>query len=776
MTRSQLLQSLIYTQSQPFEIKHEQACSTASLDEEDLIIRFIKHLVTITASRNSFYVTVGIGRLLHSYTTAEAMSIYNVVIQDPDRIKDDAYYRFCKSELMRELIKRFGNYINKIRCARGEERFESDNKDRQPVELVRRCLKQFTPWDTSCVAPEDFDPNKDELSALVFNGENPDQEHPIEMRRMHSIIHPGCYSRITGALRYDLPDERLSVPRFNLAERRSNGMRKRADRFNPPELSEERKKAILEEVSEQEARRKRVRPRELKIMVDWEEVAILELSGESRVKFEVDKWAGMIKVCAEDEKGELVIGIYRLDWYEEVEEGLIEEGEMELEGRERLKFVLRMRRGRYGEYDGAEVEIGCGKSKVVEEAREYLREMREGREAIKRKGKEEKEVSYSRLHRRYVFGEMSIDAMTDNSFSSTSVFAAPSLRIRLAGLSLGIVTKQALFDYGSRLASLAENAQFLRQADFLEEISERLTTLSLPQFENIGFYYKGLFLRLKGRTEEARSLFEKVFEEGPASYRARAIHSFGATCLDKGDYDSAHMLFTEAGRLSHRNEYSNPLAFLQSHWGLGILQSIDGDHKTSLANFESLRPMVEVVASRYPSLWFSYQNGLAVELMEVGRIEEAERASRIALASPFARLYPEWSETARDLEKKTRRASPSVVSLSNCNLPRHGISKAIPSERPARPVAVNGNIIRLQAETCPLPSARRAQQPARILAFRERSGIATSEDLLNDPAYMEKRYQIMVAAAESTDLQLLDEMYAIIIRRSFSGNKPSGDQ
>lgn len=676
MTRLQLFQSLIYTQSQPFEIKHEQACSTASLDEDDLIIRFIKHLVAITASRNSFYVTVGISRLLHSYTTAEAMSIYNVVIQDPDRIKDDAYYRFCKSELMRELIKRFGNYINKIRCARGEERFESDNKDRQPVELVRRCLKLFTPWDTSCVAMEDFDPNKNELSALVFKGENPDQEHPIEMRRMHSIIHPGCYSRITGALRYDLPDERLSMPRFNLAEGRSNGMRKRADRFNPPELSEERKKSILEEVAEQEARRKRVRPRELKIMVDWEEVAILELSGESSVKFEVDKWAGMIKVCAEDEKGELVIGIYRLEWYEEVEEGLIEECEMELEGGERLKFVLRMRRGRFGEYDGAEVEIGSGKSKVIEEAREYLSEVREGREAIKRKGKEEKEVSYSRLHRRYAFGEMSIDVIADNrnfiSFSSESVLS-DRLRISLARFyqdsSLRIITKQSLLERGGRLVSLAEDARFLRQRDVLEEISERLTILPLSSFQGIGSYYKAFCHKWEGQTEEARALFEKVSEKGSFSYRAKAIQSLGVTYLDKGDYDSAHRLLTEASRLACRNEYANPIAFLQSQWWLGILQSMDGDHESSLARFDGLRPLVELVASRHLSLWFEYQNSLAVELMEMGRMEEAEHASRIALASPFARVYPEWHEMARDIAAKARRASPSFVAISS--LPSH---------------------------------------------------------------------------------------------------------
>lgn len=358
------------------------------------------------------------------------------------------------------------------------------------------------------------------------------------------------------------------------------------------------------------------------------------------------------------------------------------------------------------------------------------------------------------------------------SFSSNCGLGDSKFQIRLAGLSLGIVTKQALFDYGSKLVSLAEDAHLFRQPDFLEAISERLT--SLPQFEHIGFYYKGLCLKWKGRTEESRALFEKVSERGPASYRAKAIYSFGGIYFDKGDYNSARKLFIEAQHLACRNEYSNPLAFLQSQWGIGILQSIDGNHNSSAANFESLRPMVEVISSKHPSLWFEYQNSLAVELMEVGRIEEAERASRIALASPYARLYPEWSETARDLEKKTRRASSSIMSLSNCDLPHQSASK---SQRPEmRPVAVSSNIIRMQTGIRLESSTARSQSPARILAFRDRATTISSDDILNDPVYLEKRYQIMVTAAESMDFQLLDEMYAAIIRRKFSGNKPFGDQ
>src|SRR4030095_6148756 len=81
-----LLQRLIYIESEPYEIAFEQGNSSAPVNEEDLVIHFVKHLTKKTIKRNSFYVTLGLSRLLHSYTTAETMDIYNAVIQDPERV------------------------------------------------------------------------------------------------------------------------------------------------------------------------------------------------------------------------------------------------------------------------------------------------------------------------------------------------------------------------------------------------------------------------------------------------------------------------------------------------------------------------------------------------------------------------------------------------------------------------------------------------------------------------------------------------------------------
>ena len=154
-----LLQRLIYVESEPFEVGQEQAKGSAAVGEEDLVIHFIKHLTRKTVKRNSFYVTLGLSRLLYSYTTAETMDIYNAVIQDPERVKNDYYYRSRKGVLMQELKQRFGDLINIGHGPRGEERFEADNNQGRFVELVRECLSFFTPWHTPCLVPAGIDPN-----------------------------------------------------------------------------------------------------------------------------------------------------------------------------------------------------------------------------------------------------------------------------------------------------------------------------------------------------------------------------------------------------------------------------------------------------------------------------------------------------------------------------------------------------------------------------------------------------------------------------------------
>src|SRR5262249_27576874 len=115
----QMLQRLVYIAAEAEERRQEQQGVT----EAALVMRYIKHLVYITVCRNSFFVTLGLSRLLHNYTTSETARIHELVTQDPDRSRDDSYYRRRKAQLMRELQARFGALLTVQRGVRGEERF-----------------------------------------------------------------------------------------------------------------------------------------------------------------------------------------------------------------------------------------------------------------------------------------------------------------------------------------------------------------------------------------------------------------------------------------------------------------------------------------------------------------------------------------------------------------------------------------------------------------------------------------------------------------------------
>jgi hypothetical protein len=255
-----LLQRLVYIESEPFE-REAEAAGTASLTQDDLLVRFVKHLVRITTRRNSFYVTLGVSRLLHDYSTGEAMHLYQVVLQDADRTKDDYYFRSRKAVLVRELQERFGGLLETRRRARGEVRFHGQPATPRQAELVAECLRLFTPWETTCALPDGFDPMGHPLPALASGG--PEHEDVVEVARMHALIHPDCFARMAAGLGLPLPAARLEVPRFDAP---SPGRGGGGGGESPPLSAEER--GWLKHVLAGEAQRRRAaRPQVLRAAV-----------------------------------------------------------------------------------------------------------------------------------------------------------------------------------------------------------------------------------------------------------------------------------------------------------------------------------------------------------------------------------------------------------------------------------------------------------------------------------------------------------------------------
>jgi hypothetical protein len=311
LSRLHLLQRLIYKEAEPFERLLETQGVHAG--QHDMIIRFVKHLVMVTTRRNSFYVALGLCRLLHNYTTAETSEIYNLVIQDPDRGRDDDYYRDRKKHLLREFKERFGDSLKLRRGYRGEERFQAEDDSGRYLGLVRECLTRFTPWEAPCVLPAGIDPSRDIAAPLQFKGGDPDEEHEIELNRIHTLLHPDCLERLVQTVGLDPPSRRLEVPRF-FAAGDDQGLTE--DRLAPRPLSRGEMDALRRHLKANEALRVAASRKLLAVLVDGDERARFEVKGKSGVLINAAEGSEWVEVRSVEPEEEVTLALHAMPDHE----------------------------------------------------------------------------------------------------------------------------------------------------------------------------------------------------------------------------------------------------------------------------------------------------------------------------------------------------------------------------------------------------------------------------------------------------------------------------
>jgi tetratricopeptide (TPR) repeat protein len=225
-------------------------------------------------------------------------------------------------------------------------------------------------------------------------------------------------------------------------------------------------------------------------------------------------------------------------------------------------------------------------------------------------------------------------------------------------------SRQVFNELCYRLIRLAQHAYSLRDATMLHGVSQVLMNLPTRSSVRIGQYYQALSARQTGKIDEAMSLLETVAEKAPPVYRARAIQTMGAIHHRQGRSDEALLFYPAALRLASRDGGGDFLTTLLVRLEISCVKSEMGDHAQALGDLEKLSPLVRIVSRQDPLYYYFYHNELAVEFGELGRITEAEVACKIALASPFANAYPEWSETRQELEAKRTAATRSIVAIS----------------------------------------------------------------------------------------------------------------
>lgn len=268
--------------------------------------------------------------------------------------------------------------------------------------------------------------------------------------------------------------------------------------------------------------------------------------------------------------------------------------------------------------------------------------------------------------------------------TAASLFILPPSEAKSAelyqALLRGVGSYQQL---GNRLIQLAEHAHAFRQFDRVREYGQILSNIPIKSFQAVGYYYLAVAANSMGNGDQdkARRLFELVADTAPEAYKAKAILSLAAIATHAGDYQSQVRYSVESLKAS-----KDVSTTVRAHLGIAIYKSMEGFHQQALKDMESL---YRLARHSQPVVFFDYLNSLAVELGEVGRIQEACNVSRLVLASPFTFAYPEWRETAQELNPSRR----SMVTVGAINYNLLTLPEREPSEQPA------------------------SQPPARVLSF-----------------------------------------------------------
>ena len=298
-----MLQWLIMFEAEQDERAQERA---GSISSAGMTIRYIKYLIQITTSMSSFYVNVGVSRLLHNYSTSDAQRVYEMLTS---RFLGPDEYRRAKSALMDKLSERFAGFLKIARVDHGELRFETSDNQEQWAIAVSDSLSVFTPWSTQGHCAQYVSVNGNTKLKSAQKPANTDQNES-ELRCCHILIEPTCYDQLMEDLAFDAPETRLALPRFVMPDKQEKSDDNNVQPPRPPELSQEDLDQIQRRLAVTDARRRNANPRIVTIMIDGVEHAQLDLAQKHQLQIGLDAGATLIEIRGRDERGDLLLATH----------------------------------------------------------------------------------------------------------------------------------------------------------------------------------------------------------------------------------------------------------------------------------------------------------------------------------------------------------------------------------------------------------------------------------------------------------------------------------
>jgi tetratricopeptide (TPR) repeat protein len=229
---------------------------------------------------------------------------------------------------------------------------------------------------------------------------------------------------------------------------------------------------------------------------------------------------------------------------------------------------------------------------------------------------------------------------------------------RIAGALL-ITSQNALDCLAREINEIARRARVSRQWELCNKASSAVLSMPVSQgLRGVADFYANLSRH--GDTPEFRKSLDGRADRAEPPYVARIILALGCTYDLEGSLSEALRYYVEAAKAANGTD---SLTAVQAAASMAVIRSEYGDHLGSLRDMRDLFSVIGSISHTYPHVYYEYANNLAVVLSRAGRTEEARQAIKVAVASPLAPQFPEWHDTAREIEeaarKEPRRESPT---------------------------------------------------------------------------------------------------------------------
>jgi tetratricopeptide (TPR) repeat protein len=210
----------------------------------------------------------------------------------------------------------------------------------------------------------------------------------------------------------------------------------------------------------------------------------------------------------------------------------------------------------------------------------------------------------------------------------------------------------------------ARQAYYVRDYCQVTQCSEELLNLS-PRSEFAGHYFQALAIskQCSDTNKEVKQIYERLAKDAPTSVQSAAILALGLIALQSNQLDEAKRLLTEAYQISVASHYA-PITALHTQSALSALYSLQGDHDRSAFTLKNMLPDVFTLGKIFPSYINIELNNYAYELSQLGEFQKASRIISSVLSSPIASIYPEWQETAREIDQAQAKLHPIRSSVT----------------------------------------------------------------------------------------------------------------